>query len=390
MPTLTNPELEARLLADPTDTQTYLVYADWLSQRGDPRGELITLQHAQQERRPARRAVAGSGRDQEDERGGGDPELAAAIERLLWEHGQEWVGPAAAQPKQAVLEWELGHVRAVRFKYDDYGAYSEQGALLKELVSRPAGRLLRRIDHELFAGDQSAAGIIEALAETRPPALRELSLCDYEACCLSDLNGISWLECGDVSPLYAALPRLEELTLMGVVELGARVELPALRRFALRTGTLTRASLAAIVAADWPELEELELWFGDSNYGAECEAGDVAPLLDGARLPKLRSLGLRNAELADELCALLPQSKLLPRLRALDLSMGTLGSRGARALAEHAAAFRHLERLDVSQSYLGEADLARLAAFGPALVATEQRVADEDDDEVRRYVVVGE
>ncbi|MBA3538368.1 MAG: TIGR02996 domain-containing protein, partial [Deltaproteobacteria bacterium] len=40
-----NPKLEAAILADPDDTAAYLVYADWLQSRGDPRGELIVLQH---------------------------------------------------------------------------------------------------------------------------------------------------------------------------------------------------------------------------------------------------------------------------------------------------------------------------------------------------------
>ncbi|MGZ3423537.1 MAG: WGR domain-containing protein, partial [Polyangiales bacterium] len=41
-----NPELEAKIVADPNDTQAYLVFADWLQSKGDPRGELIAVQHA--------------------------------------------------------------------------------------------------------------------------------------------------------------------------------------------------------------------------------------------------------------------------------------------------------------------------------------------------------
>ena len=45
--TLTNPELEAAILAAaPDDPAPCLVYADWLESQGDPRGELISLQHA--------------------------------------------------------------------------------------------------------------------------------------------------------------------------------------------------------------------------------------------------------------------------------------------------------------------------------------------------------
>ena len=41
-----NAELEAAIAAAPDEVEPYLVYADWLQSRGDPRGELITLQHA--------------------------------------------------------------------------------------------------------------------------------------------------------------------------------------------------------------------------------------------------------------------------------------------------------------------------------------------------------
>ena len=38
-------ELEAAILENPDDDAPYLVYADWLMASGDPRGELIVMQH---------------------------------------------------------------------------------------------------------------------------------------------------------------------------------------------------------------------------------------------------------------------------------------------------------------------------------------------------------
>lgn len=40
------PDLEARIREAPRDPAPYLVYADWLQAAGDPRGELIAIQHA--------------------------------------------------------------------------------------------------------------------------------------------------------------------------------------------------------------------------------------------------------------------------------------------------------------------------------------------------------
>src|SRR5688500_18514450 len=42
-----NLALEEAIAQDPDDEEAYLVYADWLAERGDPRGELIAVQHAQ-------------------------------------------------------------------------------------------------------------------------------------------------------------------------------------------------------------------------------------------------------------------------------------------------------------------------------------------------------
>ena len=43
---LSDDELDAALRARPDDRETFLVYADWLQARGDPRGALIAAQHA--------------------------------------------------------------------------------------------------------------------------------------------------------------------------------------------------------------------------------------------------------------------------------------------------------------------------------------------------------
>src|SRR5688572_21924126 len=43
-----NRELEDQIAEDPLAVEPYLVYADWLQAQGDPRGELIAVQHAEQ------------------------------------------------------------------------------------------------------------------------------------------------------------------------------------------------------------------------------------------------------------------------------------------------------------------------------------------------------
>jgi uncharacterized protein (TIGR02996 family) len=66
------------ILDDPDDDSLRLIYADWLEERGDPRGEFIRVQYAL------------AGMDADDPR---RPPLEARERTLLKEHGVVWAGP---------------------------------------------------------------------------------------------------------------------------------------------------------------------------------------------------------------------------------------------------------------------------------------------------------
>src|SRR5262249_13055981 len=157
---------------------------------------------------------------------------------------------------------------------------------------------------------------------------------------------------------------LESVILKGTgdVELGA-LDLPRARRFALRTSTMTQATLVRILAAKWPKLEELELWFGDPDrgYGADCELDHVLPLFN-IQLPALRVLALRNAMFSDELVPAILAWPGARQLRELDFALGTLSDAGADALIAGKAALPALERLGVHECSLSPDGLARLRA----------------------------
>jgi len=98
-----------------------------------------------------------------------------------------------------------------------------------------------------------------------------------------------------------------------------------------------------------------------------------------------------NSELADHLPKALAESKLLPALKSLDLSKGTMGSVGARALLDARSAFQHLESISVDENFLDDVTLEELRELGPTILETEQK---EDDlsipGEVHRYVSMAE
>jgi uncharacterized protein (TIGR02996 family) len=73
--------------ANPDDDEPRLVYADWLSERGDPRGELITLlciMAAEPERRP---------------------QLELGAQALVKAHGTAWFGPLGVAAHESGSYW---------------------------------------------------------------------------------------------------------------------------------------------------------------------------------------------------------------------------------------------------------------------------------------------
>src|SRR5262249_49301398 len=153
---------------------------------------------------------------------------------------------------------------------------------------------------------------------------------------------------GDFSKLWSKLPRLETLILQGGSWTLGQLDLPALKSAEFRTGGLSRASIQSISTAKWANLERLHIWFGDENYGAECNVGDLEAILNGKGLPKLKSLGLMNAEFSDEIARAVSRAPILKQLETLDLSMGTMGDAGAATIAE-STAFKHLKRINLDE-----------------------------------------
>jgi uncharacterized protein (TIGR02996 family) len=372
-------ELEQVLVRSPDDTETYLVYGDWLQARGDPRGELIALQHRRSERPD-------------------DPALERAERHLIEQHADLLLGDLALHREALELEWHLGFLRSARIagptslrRQREARASCEE--VLRALLRHPSVTLLRGLGLGVLPADAGDPfdGPLQVLEEAGPrPTLRRLFLGDFV---YPDEMELSWVSMPATERLYPLYPGLVELTLQaGHFELG-RLELPALRSFELRTGGLDRASLRAILEARWPALERLVIWFGDPNYGADSSLDDLQPLLDATAAPAgLRHLGLMNCEHADELCSALARSALLPRLEVLDLSLGTLSDAGAAALLAGRERFAHLRRLNLAQSYLTDAACRELSALCAEVVTDEQREAEEVDADGNafRYVSVGE
>jgi uncharacterized protein (TIGR02996 family) len=240
-----------------------------------------------------------------------------------------------------------------------------------------------------YYGGDGSAEVVELLLKARDrfPHLRAIFLGDITY----SEQEISWLNLSDLSGLWAAFPQLEHFRARGGAGLVLNpFEHENLRSLVIEASNLPREVVRAVGASNLPKLEHLELWLGTSEYGADTTPEDLAGILEGKGLPALRTLGLRNSEIIDDVAGILGQSPLLERLRVLDLSLGTLGDRGAEALLAIPGLAR-LEKLNIHHHYVSPALVERLRALGIEVDAdAAEEVEDPDDPEANRYVAHAE
>lgn len=369
-----NPALEAAMFDAGDDARPALVYADWLQAQGNPWGELITVQHAL-EKKPKDKALR-------------------AREKVL-------LAPLGIPEKDyAKVAWRRGVLESVHlFNQKDWMDMSFDAlGPAKKIFDLPMCDGLAELHTGVLRWEANAKDVFTVLSDAakRPFAkrLKRLFLGD-----VPDDIDMAHHVIGDLRKLSAWFPNLEWLKLHSgdqswsgprTFEL-APLKLPRLETLIIETCSLSKQRADAVMKSELPALRTLELWFGSAREGAVMSSKALAPLLDGGRFPRVTHLGLRNAEFTNELCTVLPRTKVAAQLESLDLSMGTMDAAGAQALAAGAAAFKKLKKLDVSDSFLVKSDLAALkkAFKGVELAAKEQKAVDENEPEWR-YCSVGE
>jgi uncharacterized protein (TIGR02996 family) len=375
VPFARNADLEARIRNDPSDASSYLVYADWLTMQGDPRGELAVVQHELS-------LPALSHSENKDRRA----ELSLREQLILGEGGGFRGGVNALLAK---VTWRLGMFDSLHFDNtidwmdDDF----ETRAIARRLFDLPAASALQTLALGILRWEYQAEDVSAVLEEASrsvfASTLRRLRLGDVDRDVDNAHHSI-----GDIGIISRAFPRLERLRVWGhEITSSTPLELAALEEISIETCSLTHALYDGIVAAKLPRLQKLDLWFGSAMYGCNVGTGDLGPILDGSLFPALTHLGLKNAEMTDGIAEELVSSAMLARLRSVDLSMGTLSDDGARVLLRQAPAWRHLERLDVSASFLSPPMIGELSRVGPAIEAGNQKESHEPG---HRYVSMRE
>ncbi|MCD0451854.1 STM4015 family protein [Actinocorallia sp. API 0066] len=221
-------------------------------------------------------------------------------------------------------------------------------------------------------------------AAERFPALHAVFVAEY----LQEETEISWINHGDLTPLFTAFPKLTEVVVRGGIGLRFDpLKSTVLRDLRFESGGLPARVVQALGASELPALETLQLWLGVDEYGGDSTVEDLAPLLSGERLPALRDLGLQNSPQADQIAAAVAAAPVVARLERLSLAMGSLSDEGAEALLS-GQPLTHLAGLDLHHHYLSDAMMERIKAALPGVQVNVDDQRDLEDD--WRYVEVSE
>jgi uncharacterized protein (TIGR02996 family) len=268
--------------ANPHDDMPRLIYADYLDEAGDPRGEFIRIQ-VELSQLPV-----------------GEPariELDERQEELLDAYAEEWLAPLRALGAEGVSRrcFERGLLERVRIQAEKF---LETGAELCSIS--PA---LHRLEL------RSAKDFLGTFCDH--PLPRQITSLDLSSNRLrgNDLQGFR---------VAAWTAQIEELL--------------------LPINQLNDQALEDLAKAPWPQLRKLNL--GSNKIGPL----GVVDLAQSQLAKTLEVLVLSLNEVTDLGAQRLAQSPLLERLRELDLSSCKIGESGAEALAR-SSQLVSLERL---------------------------------------------
>jgi uncharacterized protein (TIGR02996 family) len=360
-PIAINLELEAEIRKNPEDPGPYIVYADWLQQRKDPRGELIAVQEH-------------LSRDPDNRK------LRSAEQALFSEHGNYLMPQALHAALRAArrgddpttrcsLAWQMGFIERARI-----AKKPRQQLDLLEVVTQLAGHPSAAFLRELVLGPLGGldgydyAPMLAALASVRLPFLESLVIGDFT----SEHVELRYTRTGDVSRVFTATPNLQSLTVRaGDVFFETAPQLAKLRRLRVFS-ELAPITRDVLFAAQLPELESLELG-GDR---VKVRKKDIDALAANASLEKLRELIVRRTEGTQTVLNALIGSPLLERLDTLVLADGDLGDKAVAKLERHAAKFSHLATLDLSGNPLSPASALTITRLVGA-VATPRATGAE-------------
>jgi uncharacterized protein (TIGR02996 family) len=256
---LAQADLEAALAANPDDRDAYLVYADWLSERGDDWGQLITIQHAMEQ------LPRFGSSERRHELARIEAELMFRLGAHLWGTLGETVHDEATQRYLSDLveaTWQCGFLRGVHLGSMRHATFRTIADVLPEL---PIARLLRSIT---LVDDEWFADTLERVVVRRWPLLAAFDIGSHR----------TRLDAARVVPILANAPALTTLTVWNTTNTDVLCQAIArssivsqLREIDLRNGQVGARGVAALSTAKLEALQSLELATTSSDARAKLQ-----------------------------------------------------------------------------------------------------------------------
>ena len=374
--------LETALFANPDDIATHAAYADWLSERGDPRGEFINVQMQLEDL-----TVSAENRKKLQDR----------EKKLLDQHATTWLGGLAGfllDPKP-VSQYRKGgtRFRFARGWLDSIAADSLTVNLSRALVQAPELRLLRELRIEYLAyededefepgpdvGEDDPSAPLSALQ--RLPTLPNLRVFYIGE---PDEGGQTHIDGEPAVDIVERMPNLEELHLFAHnIDLDRLFSLPLDKLRHLQVDHCTRYPLKVLAQnASLSNLTRLAfhphaMEYEDGDDGAYIGLAGVRALMRSSHLRKLEHLQLRLSDMGDAGIQEFLDNGHLKRLKTLDLSGGVVTDAGARLLAA-SPDIKNLQSLDLSMNRLTQDGIAALQATGVKIAVGNQYGEGEDE-----------
>lgn len=377
-----NPSLEKLIAKNLSDPTNYLVYGDWLTAEGDPRGELVTVQHGISEL---------SNVDKKGAKG----KALLNREKSILKANSNFVGDVVSS-KLVKLGWRWGFIESLKFNNDEDWMDDEHkvnvAAIVKALLASPAIAGISSIEVNILRWDDvstDAHTILKAFGES--PYGKQITKV-VVAPPSGDVDTGMFDPGKSTEHLAKWFPNLEVLKIHGNDFKLGPMSFPKLRELYIETCGLTKKNLAQITSGSFPKVERAEIWFGSDDYGCNCKVKDLQPIFDGKVFPKVENLGLMNSEFEDAIAKEIIHSKVIKKLKILNLSLGTIWTEGVKAFLDNPKAIAHLDSINVNDNHISKKDLAALRKLGkPVFVSREQKDLDDSiEGEIYRYVSVAE
>lgn len=285
--------LEAAIDEAPDDASRYAVLGDWLLQAGDPRGELISLQLAEDPTRARKERE----------------------EALLSSDGLR-----VAQTQRA--RWRWGFVHTLSFVLVQHARWEEHRddwttTLLAPALAHPSCRFLRELVIDAGPGDD----VLRFLSAHPPRVLTAL-----------------WLTCNevDLANVGAGLSALTRLNLYAQLIVPSPVALPRVNELSVPVDAMTVDGLGVLLGA-LPSLTTLTL--------SSLETFDQEAVFPATAVRGLESLTLRAENTTRSAVEAIADSPLRESLRTLDVSRSGMTEEAAHALLAWAPKFARLDSL---------------------------------------------